>query len=436
MEVKVNKIDDVMQEVEFELPYSDLTPHFDKAYKKYQKKAEIPGFRKGKAPVSILKRKFGELIEQGSLEDVANDVFRNYLQENHIHPLGEGALIDMDYRPQSLFTFKIRYEVKPEINLADYKGVEITKTLHKIDDKMVDDEVKYLQSKNVTYEDASKAEDSDYVVTLDVHRLDETGVELIGQGEKGVRFYLNDPQIHKEFKEQLDQVTVGEERILMLPSPNPDEKNKTEKYKVNCTKIEKVVFPELNEEFFKKIYHDDSIATPELFRAKVKSDLEDIYKNISEQELRNNIVSELIKLNDVPVPESLVNNVVDSYIEEIKNQNPKRQLARDFDEEEYRKTRRVDAILQVKWYLIRDKIIELEKISVTDADLDPVIEADAKKYNLPVDKIRNVYEKNHDVKYRILDDKLMKFLIENSKIKEVEKSIESDVEGSGDSLKS
>lgn len=419
MEVKVNKIDEVKQEVEFEIPYGDLAPHFEKAYKKYQKKAEIPGFRKGKAPISILKRKYGELIEQGSLEDVANDVFREYLETNHVHPLGEGSLVDMDYQSQSLFTFKVRFEVKPEINLADYKGIEVSKTVYNVDENMIDEEIKYLQSKHVTYENAEKAENSEYVVTMDVFKLDETGVELIGQSDKGVRFYLNDPQINKEFKEQLENVAVGEERILMLPSP--EDKNKTEKYKVQCIKVDKVIFPELNEEFFKHIYHDDSIKTLDDFRARVKTELEAIYKNITEQEVRNNIVSELIKLNDVPAPDTLVNNILVSYIEEVKNQNPKRQLPKDFNEEEYRKTRRVDAILQVKWYLIRDKIIEAEKIEVTDADLQPIIEADAKKYNLPVDKIKNVYENNPDVKYRILDDKLMKFLIDNAKIKEIDK---------------
>lgn len=210
----------------------------------------------------------------------------------------------------------------------------------------------------------------------------------------------------------------------MLPSMDPESEGKTEKYKVYCTKIDKVIFPELNEDFFKKIYNDDAINTLDTFRAKVKTDLQGIYKNISEQEVRNNIVNELIKLNDVAAPDTLVNNILASYIEDMKNQNPKRQLPADFDEEEYRKTKRVEAVLQVKWYLIRDEIIKKENIEVNDADLEPIIEADAKKYNLPVDKIRNVYEKNTEVRYRILDDKLMKFLEENAKIKEVEKQDE------------
>lgn len=421
MEFKINKIDDVKQEVEFEIPYADLAPYFEKSYKKYQKKAEIPGFRKGKAPLTMLKRMYGDLIEQGSLEDVANEVYRGYLEENHVHPLGEGSLIDMNYELKSMFTFKIKYEVKPEINLNEYKGVEVVKTIHKIDDKIIDDEIKYLQSKHVTYEEAPKAENSEYVVTLEVHKLDETGVELIGHHDKDVRFYLNDPQVNREFKEQLDEISAGEERILMQPS---QEEGKTEKYKVNCTKVEKVVFPELGEEFFNKVYKDAGIKSIDEFKEKVKSDLEGIYENITEQELRNNIVSELIKLNDVTAPDTLVENILNSYIEDIKNQNPKRELPKEFDEEEYRKTKRVDAILQVKWYLIRDKIIEIEKMEVTDKDLEPVIEADAKKYNLPVDKLKNIYEKNPDVKFRILDDMLMSFLIKNAKIKEVEKQEE------------
>ena len=164
---------------------------------------------------------------------------------------------------------------------------------------------------------------------------------------------------------------------------------------------------------------------------KVKKELEGIYKNIADQEIRNNIVSELIKLNEIPVPDALVENILNSYIEDVKNQSPKRQLPREFDEEEYRKTKRADAILQVKWYLIRDKIIEMEKMEVSDKDIEPIIEADAKKYNLPVEKIKAVYENNPDVKYRVLDDKLMNFLIENAKIKDVEKHDHSHDEGEG-----
>lgn len=419
MEFKVNTTDKVKQEVEFEIPYSDLTPHFEKAYIKFQKKATVPGFRKGKVPVSMLKRLYGDTIEQGSLEDVANDVFRDYLKENNVHPLGEGSLIDMDYEPKIQLKFKVKYEIKPEFDLAEYKGVEVTKTVYPVNDKLIDEEIKYLQAKSSTYEETDKAEGDEFVVTVDIQKLDESGLPVIGESDKGVKFYLNDNQLTEELKKQLLGFAKDEERVLSITN-----NDKVEKYKAACTKVEKVIYPELNEEFFKKLYPGTEMKDENALRDKVKHDLENIYKNVSDQELRNNIVNELIKLNDVPVPDTLVEGILDSYIHDVKHQNPKHELPKDFNEEEYRKTRRVDAVLQVKWYLIRDKILEAEKIEVSDADLEPIIEADSKKYNIPVDKLRSIYEKNADVKYRLLDDKLMEFLISNAKIKETEKKEE------------
>lgn len=418
MEFRVNKLDETKQEVEFEVPYSEMEPHFDKSFKKYQKKAEIPGFRKGKAPISIIKRMYGSLLEQGSLEDVANEVFKDYLEQNKIKPLGEGALIDINYEQKVLFTFKVKYEVKPEIKIEEYKGIEIHKTVYNVDEEMIDEEIEFIRSKHSKFEDAEKAENDDYVVTADITKLDDSGIYIIGQTDKDLKIQLNDKQLNQELKEQIEQIAKDEERVVMLPG---EEDGKTEKFNIKASKIEKIILPELNEEFFNHLYHNDEIKSTEDFRNKIMKDLEGIYENVSNQEVRNNIVSELIKINEIPAPDVLVENVLDSNIEEMKNQNPKRTLPKNFNEEEYRKTRRADAILQVKWYLLRDKIIELEKIEVNDEDMKPLIEADAVRFNLPVDKIKSIYEKNSDVKYRVLDDKLMKFLIDNAKIIEKEK---------------
>jgi trigger factor len=423
MAFKTNIIDKCKQEVEFDIPYVELIPHFEKAYQKYKNKVNIPGFRKGKAPTSLIKKMYGEMIEQASLEDISNDVFKDYLKTNDIHNLGEGLLTDLDYNPGQAFKFKVKYEVKPEIESLSYKDMEITKPVYKIDEKMIEGEIDYLRSKHATYENSEKATDDDYVVTLDVQKLDDNGFSIIGESEKNVKFYLNDTHLNYELKSQLLNIASGEEKILTVRTEG---KEKPEKYKAKTTKIEKIILPELNPEFFEKVYKH-KIEDETHFREHINSDLENMYKNISEQELKNNIINELIKLNDVPVPDALVENVLNSYVDDIRNQNPKRELPANFNEEEFRKTRRVDAIVQVKWFLIRDKIIELEKIEVTDADITPLVEADASRYNLPVEKIKKLYDNNPDVKFKILDKKVIDYLITNSKIKEVVQSQESKI---------
>lgn len=413
MEFKTNTIDKVKQEVEFDIPYSELIPHFDKAFQKYKNKVSIPGFRKGKAPTSLIKKMYGEMIEQGSLEDVANDIFKNYLQDNKVEILGEGSLMDLDYKPGEAYKFKIQYEVRPEIENIKYQDFDVNKTVYPVDDHIMDDEIKYLRSNNCTYEEAEKAEGDEYLVTLDIQKLDDAGMAVIGQHEKDVKFYLNDEQLNKELKEQIKGFQKDEERILSVTNDD-----KVEKFSAKATKVEKIILPELNPEFFNKVYKKDLKDETE-FRNAIKEDLEKIYLNMTEQELKNNIISELIKINEIPVPDVLVENILTSYVDEIKAQHPKRDLPADFNEEEYRKTRRSDAILQVKWYLLRDKIVELEKIEVTDEDIEPLIEEDAKKYNIPADKLRNIYKQNADVKFRLLDKKLMDFLMQKANIKEV-----------------
>ena len=420
MEIKTNSIDKCKQEVEFEVPYEELAPHFDKSYQKYRKKVSVPGFRKGKVPVSMLKKMYKDVIEQSSLEDASNEIFRGYLKDKEVPILGEGELVDMDYDPEKLFKFKVKYEVKPEIEIKQYKDLEVTKTIYPVTEHSIDDEVKYLRSKNCTYEEAQKAENDDYVITLDVQKLDDTGFPVIGESENGVRFYLNDEHLNKELKEQIETYEVGEEKVLTV---TPKDSEKPEKYKAKAVKIEKIILPELNKEFFDRFYKDE-VNNEEEFREHVKKDMEKIYSDMSDKELKNSIVNELIKVNDIPVPDVLVENVLNSYVEDVKNQNPKRELPPNFNEEEYRKTRRVDAILQVKWLLLREKLIDIEKLEVTEEDLKPIIETDAKKYNLPVDKIKSIYEKNEDIKFRVLDEKLLNVLIQNSKIKEVVKKHE------------
>lgn len=421
MEIKTNNLEACKQEVEFEVPYEELMPHFEKAYLKYKKKVNVPGFRKGKVPISMLKRMYKDVIEHGSLEDVSNELFRDYLKKNSVPILGEGSLVDMNYEPGINFKFKVQYETKPEITLKQYKELKVNKTIYPVTETLIEEEIKYLRSKNCTYEETEKAAGDEYVVTLDVQKLDGTGLPIIGQSESGVKFYLNDSHLNSELKEQLINIEKNEEKTLVL---TPSKGEKQERYKAKAVKIEKIILPELNKEFFDKFYKGE-VSNETEFSEHVRKDLEKIYTDMSNQELRNNIVNELIKINDVPVPEVLIDNVLESYVKEIKSQNPKRELPADFNEDEYRKKRRVDAVLQVKWLLLREKILELEKIETTKEDIQPLIEEDAKKYNLPIEKIKSIYENNDDIKYRILDNKLMDFLVQNSKVKEVVKEEES-----------
>jgi trigger factor len=226
--------------------------------------------------------------------------------------------------------------------------------------------------------------------------------------------YLGDKNMFPEFKEGLKNIKEDEERIIETKGKD----DKPKKVQVTCKKVEKIVFPELNEEFFKKVTAKDEIKTEEEFRDFVRKDIETAYKDISERAFRDDVIHEMVKLNEVSVPDLIVNNVLDNYVQHYKEQFPKNYNFKDFKEDEFRNQKRPEAIVQAKWFLMREKLVEIEKLEASDEDYKKIAEENSKKYNIPVDKLIETYKKNEELKNQILSNKVMDFLIENAKVTE------------------
>ncbi|MBS1552488.1 MAG: trigger factor [Bacteroidetes bacterium] len=415
MEIKQNDIDKSKRSIEAELSYEELTPHFDRAAVEYKKKAMIPGFRKGKAPLNMIKKLYGNGLEYNALEDIANDVFYKYISDNNVQILGKGAITDMDYKPKEKLNFKIEFEVMPEIKIDKFKGLELRKVKYEIDNSLVEDEIQYHKFRNATHETDGIASDNDYIITVDLQNLDESGNILIGQSQKDLRIYLGNEEIYPEFKEGFKGIKEGEVRIINSKNAEGGPK----KVQVTCTKVEKIIYPEMNEEFFKKVTGKDGLKTTEEFKAEIKGELEKIYDGISERKLRADTISEMIKENEVEAPDIYVNFILNSMVDDLKHQYPKHELPKDFNAEEFKKEKKVDAIIQAKWFLIREKLIETEKITVSEEDYKKIAEENSAKYNIPEDKLIESYKDNEDVKMKIMNDKVLDLIIENAKINEV-----------------
>lgn len=416
METNFKDIDSVKKELEFILSYDELKPHFEKALVKYRNKASIPGFRKGKAPLAIVKKMVGDSLEYSALEEIANDVFRNHITENDIDILDVGAITDFNYEPQRRFQFKIEFEIKPEINLDNYKGIELKKKKYVIDDSLIDEEINYHKLQNSQLEMDSEAFDNEYVVTLDLQDLDDKGNIIIGQTQKDVKVYLANKSLAKEFAKGLKGIKEGETRTINTKDAEGGKK----KVQATATKVEKLVAPEMNEEFFKKITAKEDIKTLDEFRNTIKDELHKIYDNASEQNLKNELINELLKQNDVTVPNAFVENILKNAAEDYQKRQGKNAKLTHEQIEEYKKANKADATKQAKWFLIKEKIAELENIKVEEEDIKKFAEDIAAKYNMPADKLAELYGKNPDVINNILNEKTMKFLIDNAKITEIE----------------
>lgn len=432
--MEINQIDkgNCKKELQISLNSQELENYFEKAYKEYSKDLKIDGFRKGKAPTYIVKRKYGEQIKELAITDfVPQEVFNEFIYANKINVIGKSKLINIDRKDDDSVTYMFEYEFMPEVELGNYKNIEVTKENYIVDDTIVEEEFENLLMKHSTRAMDAQVLDDKYIVTVDLQALDKAGTIIIGESAKDIELYVGDERLNKNMYEAIKNIKEGEEKVIELPITNDESapsnvEPKTQLYKLSCKKVEKIVYPDLNEQFFKNVTQREDIKTTEEFKNYLKQKIQEYYDELSQQNLEFSIIQEIVKLNDVDIPDTYVDSVLEAkYDEYVKHLNEHHKNETPLTKEEFIKKSRPDTIFNLKWYLISEKIIQEENITVSDEDYLKFAENEKKRFpfDIEVDKLVEMLKEDKKFESRILDNKLMNFLIENSKIKIEEKTL-------------
>jgi trigger factor len=416
MDISITDINDVRKEIQVTAYADELVPHFEKAYKEHLPKIEIKGFRKGKVPLDLVKKLHGEAIEHDSLDSIVNDVYRQVVQDRNIQPIGDPVLTHMDYKRGEALTFKITYEIAPVYDLGEYKGIPVEKPIHKVTDAEVESEILRLRRSDSTMSEVQEAADDEHVVTVDIQETDPAGSPLIGRKTSDARLHLADESIYADIKAALRNAATGSTHRVTLAVEKEGKKEPTH-LELNVKKIEKMNLPELDAEFAKKLTKG-KIETPEEFRKHLREDLERYWADRSERVVDDALIGEIARRHDFTVPDTLVKGILDSLLEEFKNRHPGKKLPADFDEKDFREKNRPYAIFQAKWFLIRERIIEAEKLQAEDADLERLADQEAGKLGIEKERLVTFYKSSDTVKNRIVSDKLLAFLKEHAHITE------------------
>jgi len=415
VELNINKLSQTEQEAEIKLTWDELAPYFEEAYKKFQAEAEIKGFRKGKAPLELIKRQFGEQIEYDALDDIVNDVYQNLVRDKKIEVIGTPELVDVDYKRGESLTFKIKYEILPEVEISNYSNLQVEKIVHTVDDKEVEDEIRRLLIANATYEEANEVQGELYRVTVDLQGVDQNNLPVLGRRSEDVVIDLDDESVVESLRQRLLKARKDDEFIIELTVDN-----KPEKVRVNVKKIEKKILPDLNDEFASKIT-GGKVNTVDELRNYLKRELQKWWDEYSEIRFYDSIVSELVRTNDFTVPESLIEDFIQSMLDEERSKYPDGKLPPNFDEQFFRQKKRADAIFNAKWYIIKNRIAQVEGIGVTDEDFEKLAEEDSAEIGIEKDKLISFYKRSEHIKEKILNRKVLQFL--KDKVKVVEKFV-------------
>ena len=160
MEATIHNRSQVLRELEIFVGEEEVNKAFNDAYRTMRPRLSLPGFRPGKAPMSVVKKLHGEAIEGDTLEKIAQEKFKEYAQEQKLEPIGRPIMTDLHRHAGEGAHFKISYEVKPEFELQDYEGLEVEHPVYSVTDKDVDERIHYLRFNFSTREEVKEIADA------------------------------------------------------------------------------------------------------------------------------------------------------------------------------------------------------------------------------------------------------------------------------------
>ncbi len=411
-------------EIKIEISQNDYQPQITKKLKEYQQKANIPGFRVGKAPFGMIQKMYGKAAKIDEINRMISDELEKYIKENNLNLLGQAVFNEEknqieDWENQDDFVFSFDIATQPEINI-DFSAINVD--YHKIiaDDKTIDIFVKDVQKRHGHAHSHDVADEND-IIHAEAEELDESG-NLIENGYKTIVNFAIEKIVDKDIKASIlglkkeDYFDINFAKALgsehdatHVLNLEHDAVSAASTYRIKATEISHLHEAELNEELFEKVYPGQEIKTEADLRNKIKEEAENYYVRESDQKFLGDVITKLIEETNVEFPvEFLKKWLLDMNRDKLTAE----QIDKDY--EVYEKS--------LKWQLIENNIITTNNIVVAEAEVRQYIKdvylgqyfpkPENDEQDKRLDSVVDTIMKNNKEVKRIYDEMYDKQLIE------------------------
>ena len=415
MESTVRETSGVKREIDLTLSQEDLSPYYDRAYRRAQDRVQLKGFRKGKTPLNLIKKLYGDQLEGEVVESVVQEEFNKAMRSTEVRPIGTPSITKLDRNPEGGLDVTITFEVLPQFELGSYKGLSARRFFHTISDEELEHELLHLRERSMGSEPAESVADDQHIVTIDLQKLDESGEPIEGEVSRDVKVYLARHGVNEELRSLLLNTKVGDTFRIELPT---GENETMTPYEVSVREIARAVLPEVDDEFAQQITGDPT-ATAEMLRGLVRDSIAGNYQQQYQRMFRDELINGLVENHPIDVPDTLVREALDHFVEDMK-QGAKKELPAGFDRAAFELQMRPVAERTVRWALLRDRIIEAEGLAPEESDYEGLAEMEAQRTGIDYEKLLQYFRNAPQVADRILAEKAMQLLEDYAIIEDVE----------------
>ncbi|MGB8885719.1 MAG: trigger factor [Candidatus Korobacteraceae bacterium] len=416
------------RELTIEIPADVVKAETDSIVNKYQKLARVPGFRKGKVPASMVRQRFADDIKNEIVDSLVPRYFREETQKHNLAPVSQPRVTDLHIHEGEPLKFKASFEILPEFKVAPYDDIRVTTIDSNVTDEDVETALNNLRQQQATYtavEEDRPLADGDFAVAgfkgtpqeaeQDADskpvEVDEIMVEIGGENTI------------PEFSANLRAAKVGEQRTFDVKYADDfaDKRlaGKSMTYEVNVKGIKTRSVPELNDEFAKELSTDFN--TLDELRTRLRENMKAEREHEAEHQGKDKLVEELVKRNDFPIPEAMLNDQIDLRLERglraLAAQGMKTEDMKRMDLPRLRAGQREAALREVKASLILEQVADEEKIEVSDDEVEHEVEALATQAKQPLEQVRARLTQDGGldrIRHRIRNEKTLNSLYRRS----------------------
>lgn len=403
MEVKVLEPEQWLRELEILVEPERVKKKIWEITQTYAKQIEVPGFRKGRAPIAVVEKRYGQELEAKALQELFDEIYKETIEAKQLNPLTPAKVTNFSLNEEKQLTFKISFEVVPNYELKEYKGIRLKRREPTGFDQEFEQRLHKLLDRCATYTPLNRpAEKGDYILCDYGAYEGNTLVDLLAQN---VLIQVGDDMNLKEFNEGLIGVKSGEtkEITVTFPQDHSDESlaGRTLTYKFTIRDIKQKNLPELNDNFA----HDLGFKDLDELRQKLNEEILTDRARIIEADLLNQIYHYLIQEHNFEPPASLVN---DSYKSILREHNLE-------DSKEIKEKVMPIAKNRAKFNIIITRIARQENIEPTEEEIESKLAEYAIRLNAKPEELKELKE-NSLFLFELIKEKTMDWLLKNAKI--------------------
>ena len=413
METNLKEINSYTRQLDITIAWELIQGEYEKEFSRARSSFSMKGFRKGKVPEQIVKKNLGPSIEAHFAEDSINTYYRKALDKLEIAPINQASIDNLEFKEGIALSFSARFEVNPEIMLPKYqKKFKIKAVRYMAGSEDIEQALTQYQEQHASIKTIESGAETGHFIRGDFNVLDDSGLPIVGSKMENQYIRLG----FGLFKEDAEKVFIGAKEGDEV-TVSIQNKEDTVKYHVKINRVEEQILPDIDDELAKTINENTNTLTE--LKNVIKDELQASLDNDHKELIRKEIIDYFVQNTKVEAPESMVS----LYLEQIKDDLEKRN--QPFDEKQMKENYQSHSEWNIKWYLIKDQIIENEALDISDEELDGKIQDTISKNQKNETQIKSFYKQSKNKQQlfsKMLIDKLFARLSEFAKVKVVEES--------------